>query len=161
MATLYHQVWLDAPVSRVYEAVATAEGLSKWWAPHTSSRTADGLVLTHSPGADHGDVRMKVLETTQDRRVEWEIISTHPKRSPASAWTGTHIIFEITERENPGHWLGISSNAPSLAVLEFRHTGWDENSEYFGFCNFAWGETLAMLKQWCESRSHAANSVGS
>ncbi len=39
-----------------------------------------------------------------------------------------------------------------MAVLDFRHSGWDENSEYFGFCNFAWGETLLMLKQWCESQ---------
>jgi hypothetical protein len=94
---------------------------------------------------------MKVLDTTQDKRVEWEIISTHPGRSPASAWTGTHVIFEISERENPGHWLGISDGGPHMTVLEFRHSGWDENSEYFGFCNFAWGETLLMLKQWCES----------
>jgi hypothetical protein len=93
MATLYHQVWIDAPVAKVYEALATAEGLGNWWAPHTSTDTDDGLVLAHSPGAAHGDVQMKVLASTPNRRVEWEIISTHPKRSPASAWTGTHIIF--------------------------------------------------------------------
>ncbi len=32
MATLYHQVWINAPVSKVYEALATADGLGKWWA---------------------------------------------------------------------------------------------------------------------------------
>ena len=152
MATLYHQVWINAPVSKVYEALATADGLGSWWAPHTSTKTDAGLVLAHSPGAQHGDVKMKVLDTTQDKRVEWEIISTHPKRSPASAWTGTHIIFEITERDNPGPWLGISDGGPHMAVLEFRHSGWNENSEYIGFCNFAWGETLLMLKKWCESQ---------
>ena len=135
-----------------FEALATADGLGRWWAPHTSTETDAGLVLAHSPGAEHGDVKMKVLDTTQDKRVEWEIISTHPKRSPASAWTGTHIIFEITERENPGRWLGISDGGLRMAVLEFRHSGWNEDSEYFGFCNFAWGETLLMLKQWCESQ---------
>ena len=95
---------------------------------------------------------MKVLDTVRDSRVEWEIISTHPKRSPASAWTGTRITFEIAERENPGPWLGISSGAPRMAVLDFRHSGWDENSAYFGFCNFAWGETLLTLQKWCETR---------
>jgi len=152
MATLNHQVWINAPVSKVYEALATAEGLGKWWAPHTSTETDAGLVLAHSPGAEHGDVKMKVVDTTRNKRVEWEIISTHPESSPASGWTGTHIIFEITERENPGMRLGISDEAPRLAVLEFRHSGWDENSEYFGFCNFAWGAVLQMLKQWCESK---------
>lgn len=152
MATLYHQVWINAPVGRVYEAISTAKGLSRWWAPHTSTETDGVTVLAHNPGAEHGEVKMKVLDTVQDKRVEWEIISSHPKRSPASAWTGTYIVFEIAERENPGSWLGIGGGQRHMTVLEFRHSGWDEKSEYFGFCNFAWGETLLMLKQWCESQ---------
>jgi len=39
MATLYHQVWINAPVSKVYEALATADGLGSWWAPHATVRT--------------------------------------------------------------------------------------------------------------------------
>lgn len=151
MATLHHQVWINAPVAKVYEALATAEGLGRWWAPHTATETDAGLVLAHHPGPGHGDVKMKVLETTPNRRVRWEIISTHPQSSPASGWTGTRITFDISERENPGPRLGMSAGPPHLAVLEFRHSGWDEDSGYFGFCNFAWGETLLMLKQWCES----------
>lgn len=29
MATLYHQVWIDASAARVYEALATADGLGR------------------------------------------------------------------------------------------------------------------------------------
>jgi uncharacterized protein YndB with AHSA1/START domain len=159
MATLYHQVWMTAPLAKVYEAISTAEGLGSWWAPHTSTETDAGLVLAHNPGEEHGEVKMKVLDTVKDKRVEWEIISTHPKRSPASAWTGTHITFELTETENPGKWMGISSEEPTLTVLDFHHSGWDENSEYFGFCNFAWGETLLMLKNWCESQGKTMKST--
>ena len=155
MATLHHQVWINAPVARIYEALATAQGLGRWWAPHTTSHPAGSLVLAHDPGGGHGQVKMKVLDATANWRIEWEIISHHPERSPASAWTGTHIVFEITEQENPGLWRGITDDAPKLAVLEFRHSGWDEDSEFFGFCNFAWGETLAMLKRWCESEPDA------
>jgi uncharacterized protein YndB with AHSA1/START domain len=139
MATLYHQVWIDAPAAKVYAALATAEGLSSWWAPHTSTETDDGLVLAHSPGPSHGDVQMKVLDSTPNRRVEWEIISAHPKRSPASAWSDTHILFEIAEKASPGHWLGMNNEGQNMAVLDFHYTGWDENSEFFGFCNYAWG----------------------
>lgn len=152
MATLYHQVWIDAPAAKVYEALASAEGLGGWWAPHTSTETDDGLLLAHSPGPAHGDVQMKVLDSTPNKRVEWEIISTHPKRSPASAWTGTHIIFEIDEKESPGHWLGINNEGQNIAVLNFYHAGWDEDSEFLGFCNYAWGVTLDRLKKLCESQ---------
>ena len=88
---------------------------------------------------------MKVVDLVPYRRVEWEIISTHPRRSPASAWTGTHVIFELSERDNPGPRLGIEHKGPRMTALEFRHAGWDEQSEYLG-------ATLMMLKQWCESR---------
>ncbi len=76
MATLHHQVWIDAPVAKVHEALASTEGLGRWWATHTSTQTDDGLVLAHSPGLAHGDVRMKVLDNTPTRRVEWEIIQS-------------------------------------------------------------------------------------
>jgi hypothetical protein len=38
-------------------------------------------------------------------------------------------------------------------IVDFRHSGRDEQSEYLGFCNFAWGEALPTLEQWCESRA--------
>lgn len=152
MSTLYHQLWIDAPPAKVYSALATAEGLGHWWAPHTSTQTESGLILAHDPGPDHGPVQMKVLDRTPDRRVEWEIISAHPPHSPASAWTGTHIVFELSDQDNPGLRLGITSNSPRMTLLDFRHSGWDEHSQYLGFCNSAWGETLVMLRQWCEAK---------
>jgi uncharacterized protein YndB with AHSA1/START domain len=150
MATMHHQVWINAPISKVYGALATAEALGKWWAPHTSTQTPDGLVLAHDPGGEHGVVKQKVVDVTPDKRIEWEIISTHPKQSPAYGWMGTHIIFELSRRDNPGLWRGITDPVPQFTVLDFRHTGWDESSDFFGFCNFAWGCVLNMLKEWCE-----------
>lgn len=47
--------------------------------------------------------------------------------------------FEVTRRKH-------------MAVLDFRHSGWDEGNRYFGFCNFAWGEALAKLRKLCEAK---------
>jgi len=57
MATLYRQVWINTPVSKLYEALATADGLGSWWAPHTSTQTDAGLILAHRAGSEHGEVR--------------------------------------------------------------------------------------------------------
>jgi uncharacterized protein YndB with AHSA1/START domain len=152
MATLYHQVWIEAPLARVYEAVATVEGLGEWWAPHTSTVTDDGLVFAHDPGERHGKVRLKVIDLEKNRRVEWEVISKHPELSPASGWMGTRILFEFSEALNPGGWRGISEGERMLTVLEFRHSGWAEDSPFLGFCNFSWGVVLGMLKEWCEKK---------
>jgi uncharacterized protein YndB with AHSA1/START domain len=139
MATIRHHVLIDAPEAKVYQALSTAEGISTWWDKQTPTQTDRGLVLEHNPGPEHGVVQLRVIELVPNKRVEWECISTHPKTSPASAWTGTHVIFEITERER-------------MAILDFRHSGWDENSEYFGFCNYGWGVALQKLQQLCESQ---------
>jgi hypothetical protein len=41
-------------------------------------------------------------------------------------------------------------------VLDCRHSGWDERSEYLGFCSFAWGGVLERLKQvWNQVRPDA------
>ncbi len=91
-----------------------------------------GLVLEFNPGAEHGRQRAKLLDLVQDRRTEWEFISTHARSSPASAWTGTHVFFEISERG-------------PLAILDVRRSGRDEESEYFGFCNLGWNFILNTL----------------
>jgi len=75
------------------------------------------------------------LKRVPFRLIEWECISTHPKTSPASAWTGTHVVFEITQRAPMS--LEITRRK-HMAVLDFRHSGWDEANEYFGYCNFGW-----------------------
>lgn len=154
MATMKHQVWIDAPMAKVYKALSSAEGFSGWWAPHKSEQTKAGLVISHTPGPGHGDVKMRQVEAEPDRLVEYLVISKgHPPESPASEWTGTSLCFELSRRDNPGAWRGISSKAKQLTVLEFRHSGWDKSSDYYGFCNFCWGLVLNMLKEYCEKKS--------
>jgi hypothetical protein len=151
MVTLQHQVWIDAPAARVYDRLASAEGLGHWRAPHTSTETDAGPVLQHDPGPAHGPVQMKVVGRIPNKRVEWEIISTHPDSSPASAWTGTRIVFEMAERDNVATLSGFGRDGDPATVLEFRHSGWDDGSPYLGFCNFAWGQVLRRLKESCEA----------
>jgi len=138
MATLYHQVWITTSPEALYQAISTVDGIGSWRDKPTVVHTDAGLVLEFCPGPEHGTLRMQVLEAVEGKRVEWECISTHPQSSPASAWTGTHILFEISQKD-------------AVTVLDFRHSGWDEDSEYLGFCNFGWGMALQQLKKYCES----------
>src|SRR2546427_3366862 len=39
MATIYHQVWINAPLAKVYDAISTLEGIVSWWGPHKSTKT--------------------------------------------------------------------------------------------------------------------------
>src|SRR5262245_56996808 len=98
MATLYHQVWIAAPSARVFEAITTEAGIGGWWDRPTTVTSGAGIVLEFHPGSEHGVLRARVLETLPNERVTWEFISRHPATSPASAWTGTRVVFGVTRR---------------------------------------------------------------
>ncbi len=151
MSTLYHQVFLNTTKEKLFDAIATAEAITKWWEPHEATITADGTVLSHDPGEAHGIVRQKIVDLVPNERIEWECVSSgHPATSPASAWPGTHVIWEISEQKNRPAMSGFGTESDQMTVLDFRHSGWDESSPYFAFCNFAWGCVLQMLKEHCE-----------
>jgi uncharacterized protein YndB with AHSA1/START domain len=153
MATIHQQVSINAPVAKVYEAISTAEGIGTWWDKQTPTQTDRGLVLEHNPGPEHGVVKLRVVELVPDKRIEWECISTHPKSSPASAWTGTHFIFELADGAASSGW---GHNQDRTTTLSFQQTGYDERSEFFEFNKLAWVEVLQNLKRVLEwQRDHA------
>jgi uncharacterized protein YndB with AHSA1/START domain len=137
MATIHHQVVINAPVARVYAALATAEGISTWWDKQTERRTDRGVVLEHNPGPEHGIVQLEVIDQVENGRIEWKCISTHPSSSPASAWMGTHFIFELTPRDGQ-------------TMVDFRQTEYDESSRFFAPNRDAWRSVLDNLKQVIE-----------
>jgi uncharacterized protein YndB with AHSA1/START domain len=140
MATIHHQLTIAAPVAKVYEAIATPAAIGTWWDKQTPRETDRGLVLAHDPGPEHGVVELRVVRLVPNARVEWECISTHPKTSPASAWTGTHFVFEMSERGG------------GATLLDFRQTGYDEASVFFRSNDVAWGQVLQNLKRVLESQ---------
>lgn len=95
--------------------------------------------MEHNPGAEHGVVKLRVAQLIPNTHVQWECISRHPKTSPASAWTGTHFIFALTEVD------------PEHTTVDFQQVGYDGRSEYFDTNTAAWGEVMNRLKQVLES----------
>jgi uncharacterized protein YndB with AHSA1/START domain len=143
MKTIEHHLVIDAPASRVYEAIATADGISTWWDKQTPKQTDRGLVLEHDPGPEHGIVQLLVVDRVPNTRIEWECISMHPASSPASAWTGTRFIFELSARDGG-------------TALTFRQTGYDEKSAFLNANTDAWAKVLENLKRVSSSSQASA-----
>ena len=140
MATIHHQLTINAPVASVYEAIASPDQIGTWWDTQTVTRTDRGVVMEHNPGPEHGVVQLRVAQLIPNKHIQWECISRHPKTSPASAWTGTHFIFELAE-----------SDDGQTTRVDFQQVGYDERSQYFESNKAAWGEVLQRLKQVLES----------
>ncbi|MCL2658150.1 MAG: SRPBCC domain-containing protein [Betaproteobacteria bacterium] len=147
MATIYHQVWVNAPVEKVYAALTSAEAIGTWWDKQTPVQTDEGLVLEHNPGPEHGVVKLRVVKQLPDKRIEWECVSMHPQSSPAFGWPGTHIMFDLSARKAPT-WMG---GAETMCVVDFHQTNYSDISPFFGFNNFTWALILQNLKQAVEA----------
>ena len=148
MASIRQEVWIDAPVERVFGLLSSPEQISTWWDEQTAVDTPKGLVLEHSPGPEHGVVRFLVLETRPHELVRWRCISTHPESVPASEWTGTEIAFCLGDRSSSQ--VATEKWALPIAVqtvLRLEHTGWKEEAKYLPFCNFAWAAVMTSLSQ--------------
>ena len=55
MATIHHQVLINAPVEKVYQAISTADGIGTWWDKQTPTET----------------IAARCWNTTQVRSTEW------------------------------------------------------------------------------------------
>lgn len=146
MASIRHEVWIDAPPERVFELLSSAEGIGTWWDEQTERETPEGVVFEHSPGPEHGTVRFLVLETEACKLVRWKCISTHPENVPASDWTGTEISFYLGERSSsPAAREKWAAQIPVQTVLRLEHTGWREDARFLPFCSYAWADVLTKL----------------
>ena len=119
MATIRHQVMIDAPVAKVYEALSTADGISTWWDKQTPTQTDRGLVLEHNPGPEHGVVKLRVVELVPNKRVEWECIvqvaiprtallppgRVHTSFSRSSSAITWFRLAPIPISSAPPHWI--------------------------------------------------------
>lgn len=117
MATLYHQVWISASRETLYEAITTDNGIGGWWDRPKIVATDAGPMLDFSPGPEHGTLRMKVVEATEGKRVEWEFISTHPESS-------IRAKLRQTSRLHPrltGDWFSPSYIRLCSIGMEFAH----------------------------------------
>ena len=106
MPDIQHAILIAAAPEKVYPLVATARGLSEWWAADVSE--ANGAVeLGFFKRATVYRLR---LASDQPDRVEW-------KCETGEEWNGTRIIF-------------LLKATSSGTQLRFSHAGWKDRSDW-------------------------------
>ena len=74
MADIRHRVGITAPRDQVYEAVATTEGLSRWWTRDTAGDPAAGSKLEFYFGQPEPAAAMEVTGLVPGQRVAWRCV---------------------------------------------------------------------------------------
>lgn len=130
MFDILHRVGIKASPEKVYQALATPEGIAAWWTADTSGDRKPGGVITtrfYSDGKLLGGFDLKILELHPEKGVVWEVVD-----GPGE-WIGTKIRFDLKREDD-------------FTVILFRHEGWREPVEFMYHCSSKWAIFLMSLK---------------
>lgn len=136
MVDIIHKIGIEAPLSKVYAAVSSVEGIGGWWTRETSGDAKLGgtvSVLFRSPNGDEkGRMGFELVKLVPNEQVTWRF------RSGPEEWIGTEVTFELLRREN-------------LTIVLFGHRGWPEAKEFMAHCSMKWATFLLSLRQLLET----------
>jgi uncharacterized protein YndB with AHSA1/START domain len=131
MPEILHKVGIkSSSPADIYKALATIEGLARWWTSDTSGDSKTGGTLVFRFG--DGGFDMKVLELKPAERVVWQVTDGPDE------WLGTTISFDLKQT---GDWT----------IVLFRHQGWKAPVEFMHHCSTKWAVFLLSLKSLLET----------
>lgn len=116
----------------VFETVATAAGIRRWWSGDVEGDDDVGSQVTIRFG-ENWKVVMKRIEATRDQRVAYQIIE-----HDSDEWIGTTLAFELTPEDD---WT----------TLKFDHRDWSAETDFFRFCSTKWTVFLLSIKRASET----------
>ncbi len=131
MPDILHDLIVDAPIHRVFEAFATPDGLDAWWTLRAEGEPRVGTAYVFFFGAAY-DWRGEVSVVVPERCMEWCITQSDDD------WHGTRVGVELTVLASGTH-------------VRFWHTGWREANAHYRTSSFCWAMYLRLMKQWCET----------
>jgi uncharacterized protein YndB with AHSA1/START domain len=130
MPDILHKLSIGAPREKVFQALATREGLAGWWTSTTEGDSVPGQTLTFRFG-EHV-VQMRVDELKAGSRVVWECTKSTPE------WVGTRLAFDLSEDNG-------------RTTVLFGHRQWAQASEFFAHCSTKWATFLFSLREYAET----------
>ncbi len=136
MAEILHVVDIHATPEVVYDTLATAEGIRRWWSTQVEGNSVEG-------SGDDSEITVRFGE-------EWKVVMTKIDAVP-----NERIAYRITQHDSdewPGTELHFElSPVEEWTLLRFDHRGWAESSDFFRFCSAKWVVFLLSIKQAAET----------
>lgn len=131
MADIVQEFVIKAPRERVFEAMATPEGLDRWWTKEAAGEAKENaeLKLSFGPGYDW---RAKVTRYIPGAAFELVLTQAHED------WKGTRVGCELEAEGQAG------------TRVRFHHTGWPAENEHWRVSCYCWPMYLRILRRYLE-----------
>lgn len=138
-AEITHQVSIKATEQRVYAAITRHEGLLQWRAKQVDASYEEGYTNLFYDGVNDV-VPMHIMCLQPYNYVEWKCLLAHED------CYNTTVRFDIRQKNG-------------TVIINFKHSGWAEQNEYFSVWNFNWARHLLNLKTFCETGQGLQNTL--
>src|SRR5687768_14872372 len=136
MADIIHRVGIKAPLSKVYEAVSTVEGVAGWWTKQTtgSSRVGDEMDVRflRPSGEEIGGMTMEVTALELNKRLQWQV------KTRSEDWIGTDATFALYQDGD-------------YSILLLGHWDWRKPVEFMSHCSMKWATFMLSLRELVET----------
>lgn len=133
MATILLRPMIETDPKRIYDLVATSDGVNGWWSNHTEGPSGVGSTMKVAFPDAPITFDFEVTEEVPGERVVWRCLAGPPE------WIGTDVSFDVqTDKDG------------NLSVL-FSHDGWKTTEESFPFIAYSWAQILARLKKLADT----------
>jgi uncharacterized protein YndB with AHSA1/START domain len=129
MPDILHRVGIRSSAAKVFDALATLDGLSHWWIIGTTGDPAIGGTIHFDPAG--GGFDMRVLESRPGEVVRWKCTGGPQE------WIGTELTFHLRQEKDQ-------------TVVLFTHAGWRDPMEFMHHCSTKWATFLLSLRNWVE-----------
>ncbi len=127
------EIIVNAPAERLFDAVATRDGLRGWWTPLVNgSSDRGGTLRLEFEGMDE-HIDLHVVVSRSPAELEWGVI----EHTSLDEWAGTKIRFEVS----PGG---------EASTLVFQHVGLSPKLECYADCEAGWDHFLDSLVAFAE-----------
>lgn len=129
------EIAIAAPMCNVFEAIATDEGLSRWWASSATGSGPAGATIVLGFSGLKETITFRIDSETYPTSVTWTCL----RHTGLPDWDGTTVVFEMAEP------------ASDSTVLSFRHIGLVSDLDCYDQCHAGWDHFLASLRSYSES----------
>ena len=135
MAKTSHKITINAPKSRVFDALSTKDGLKGWYTPQVEGEVGEGetVVLGFK---DEVPFHWRFVEVASPTQIKWECVE-----GPGAA-AGTRVDFRLSDRDG-------------RTTVECDHEGFGETDKALRSCNTLWGILMGRLRDYAETAKSA------
>lgn len=130
-----HFIQISAPISQVYDALTTVDGLTSWWTEEITGDEEVGgkleFLFKSSFESLKGRVVMEVIALKPPQKIQWNCLE-----GPIE-WIGTDLTFDLSEEDDQTN-------------LYFKHANWLDSFEVIARYEKKWEIFLLSLKDYLE-----------